>query len=363
MRKESLAFLEALMDQPSPSGYEQPAQRIFRDHIGRYADEVHTDVLGNVIATLHGRSAKGTSPTRPVVMLAGHCDEVGFMVRHISDDGFIHFAPIGGVDPHLVPGHRVTVHTRRGPVRGVVGKKPVHLIEKKEERSRVVQFKNQHIDIGVKDRRAAEKSVSVGDPATFATGIEFFGSGLTVARGFDDKVGSFLVAETLRLLAGARKRLRATVCAVSTVQEEIGLRGARTSAYHVDPDVGIVVEVGHATHYPNIDRKSHGDIRLGKGPIVYRGANINPTVHEILTASARSEKIPIQLVGQPRGTATDANVIQLTRAGVATGLIGIPLRYMHTPSEVLSVKDLSWAARLVSAFVLRLNDKTSFIPE
>ena len=363
MRKESLDFLETLMNQPSPSGYEQPAQRIFRDRVGQYADEVQTDVLGNVIAKLHGRTLKDSKPAGPVVMLAGHCDEIGFMVRHISDGGFIHFAPIGGVDPHLVPGHRVTVHTGRGPVRGIVGKKPIHLIEKKEERSRVVQFKNQHIDIGAKDRKAAEKLVSVGDPVTFATGFEFFGSGLAAARGFDDKVGSFLVAETLRLLAGAKKKLRATVCAVSTVQEEIGLRGARTSAYHVDPDVGIVLEVGHATDYPDIDKKTHGDIRLGRGPIVYRGANINPKVHEILTAAARSEKIPLQLVGSPRGTPTDANVIQLSRAGVATGLIGIPLRYMHTPSEVLSLKDLSWAARLVSAFVLRLSEKTSFIPE
>ena len=363
MRKESLTFLETLMNQPSPSGYEQPAQRIFRERAGRYADEVRTDVLGNVIATLHGRTQKGSKPAGPVVMLAGHCDEIGFMVRHISDDGFIHFAPIGGVDPHLVPGHRVTVHTDRGTVRGIVGKKPIHLIEKKEERSRVVQFKNQHIDIGAKDRKAAEKLVSVGDPVTFATGFEFFGSGLAAARGFDDKVGSFLVAETLRLLAGAKAKLRATVCAVSTVQEEIGLRGARTSAYHVDPDVGIVLEVGHATDYPDIDKKSHGDIRLGRGPIVYRGANINPRVHEILTGAARTEKIPLQLVGSPRGTPTDANVIQLSRAGVATGLVGIPLRYMHTPSEVLSIKDLGWATRLVSAFVLRLSDKTSFIPE
>ncbi len=363
MRKESLDFLETLMNQPSPSGYEQPAQRLFRDQAGRYADEVQTDVLGNVIATLQGRATKGSKSSGPVVMLAGHCDEIGFMVRHISDNGFIHFAPIGGVDPHLVPGHRVTVHTDRGPVRGIVGKKPIHLIDKKEERSRVVQFKNQHIDIGAKDRKAAEKLISVGDPVTFSTGFEFFGSGLAAARGFDDKVGSFLVAETLRLLAGAKKKLRATVCAVSTVQEEIGLRGARTSAYRVDPDVGIVLEVGHATDYPNIDKKTHGDIRLGRGPIVYRGANINPKVYEIITTAARTEKIPLQLVGSPRGTPTDANVIQLSRAGVATGLIGIPLRYMHTPSEVLSLKDLGWAARLVSAFVLRLSSKTSFIPE
>ena len=363
MRKESLAFLEALTNQPSPSGYEQPAQRVFREFIGKYADEVRTDVLGNVIATLAGRASAGAASGRPVVMLAGHCDEIGFMVKHVSDDGFLHFDPIGGVDPHLVPGQRVVVHTRTGPVKGLVGKKPIHLIEKQQERGKVVPIKNQHIDIGAKDKKAAEKLVAVGDPVTFAVGVEFFGSGLVMARGFDDKVGSFLVAEVVRTLARTKKKLQATVCAVSTVQEEIGLRGARTSAYHVDPDVGIVIEVGHATDYPGIDKKTHGDIRLGAGPIVYRGANINPKVHEILVDAARTEKIPIQLVGSPRGTGTDANVIQLSRAGVATGLVAIPLRYMHTPSEVLSIKDLTATASLIAAFVLRLSEKTSFIPE
>lgn len=356
MRKKSYEFLKSLIEQPSPSGYEQPAQRVYRNYVKGYADEVSTDVMGNVAATIRGKQG------HPVAMLAGHCDEIGFMANYIDDNGFIYFRPIGGVDPHLVPGRRVTVHTGEGPVLGVIGRKPIHLHED-QDRKKIVDMKKQFIDIGVKDREAAKSLVSIGDPVTFVDVLEPLQGDRVASRGCDDKTGSFIVAEVLRLIRKKAKSLKATLHAVSTVQEEIGLRGARTSAYGLEPDVGIAVEVTHATDYPDVDKKSIGDIRLGHGPVVTRGANINPKVFDLLVETARREKIPIQIEGYPRGTGTDANVIQLTRRGVATGLVSIPLRYMHTPVEVVSLADLEAAANLITAFVLGLDKKVSFIPE
>ena len=228
MRKESLEFLRKLMDVPSPSGFEQPAQRVFREYTAEFADEVETDVHGNTTAILN-RDGKLR------VMLAGHCDELGLMVNHIEDAGFIRFAAIGGIDQALLPGSRVVVHSKRGPVRGVIGKKPIHLL-KPEERKKVLEIKRLWIDIGARNKADAGKVVEVGDPITMAGGFELLRNQLAVSRGFDDKIGSFVVAETVRLLSGGK--LKAAVFGVSTVQEELGLRGAQTSAFGIDPHVG-----------------------------------------------------------------------------------------------------------------------------
>ncbi len=350
MRKESLSFLQRLLDTPSPSGFEAEAQKLVREEMEKFADEVRTDVMGNVIGVVNPRG-------KPKVMLAGHVDEIGFMVRYIDDHGYIYFAPIGGVDAHLVPGERVWIHTRNGPVLGVVGKKPIHLMDAKD-RDRVVPLHEQWIDIGARNKKEAQKLVRIGDPITFAVGFQRLQNDLIVARGVDDKMGAFVVTETLRRLS--RRKPKAAVFAVSTVQEEIGLRGARVSAYGIEPDVGIAVDVGFATDYPTIDKRRVGEVSLGKGPILHRGANINPKVGELLIRAAEEEGIPYQLVGEPRGTGTDANVIQLTRAGVATGLVSVPNRYMHTPSEVISLSDLDNAVRLLVAFIERLEPGMDF---
>lgn len=350
MRKESLEFLRKLLDTPSPSGFEREAQKLVRSEMEKFADEVRTDVLGNVIGVVNPEG-------RPRVMLAGHVDEIGFMVKYIDDQGYIYFAPIGGVDAHLVPGERVYIHTKNGPILGVVGKKPVHLMEAKD-RERVVPLHEQWIDIGARDKKEAQKLVRIGDPITFAVGFQRLQNDLIVARGTDDKMGAFVVTEALRRLS--RRRPKAAVFAVSTVQEEIGLRGARVSAFGIEPDVGIAVDVGFATDYPTIDKRRIGEVSLGKGPILHRGANINPKVEELLFKAAEEEGIPYQITGEPRGTGTDANIIQLTRAGVATGLVSVPNRYMHTPSEVISLSDLENAVRLLVAFVERLEPDMDF---
>lgn len=352
MRPESLAFLQQLADTPGPSGYEQPVQEAFRKYVAEWADEVRTDVLGNVIAI---RNPGG----KPRVMLAGHADEIGFQVRYISEEGMLYFGSIGGHDPAVAVGQRVVVHTANGPVPGVLGRKAVHILTP-EERDRTPKLKDMWIDIGTANREEAQKVVQVGDCVTYAARFERLQGDLCTARSFDDKVGAFVVAETLRLLEA--KDLRASVCAVATVQEEIGLRGAITSAFGLAPDVGIAVDVGHSTDYPGADKTTGGDIKLGGGPMIARGAHINPRVFALLTEAAVSNEIPYVVEAVPGGTGTDADALQISRAGVAAGVVSIPLRYMHTPNEVLSLSDVENAARLLAAFVERLTGEEDWIP-
>ena len=353
MRKDFMDLLEKLMAVPSPSGFEQPAQRVVREWVAPYADEVQTDLHGNVIAI---KNPEGY----PRVMLAGHCDQIGLMVQSITAEGFLNFVAIGGIDAAVVPGLKVYVHSSIGKVlTGVIGRKAIHLMTAEERSKPQLELRNFWIDIGAKDKKEAEKMVDVGDPVTFELGLEKLSKDLVVSAGFDDKVGSFVVMEALRLLAD--KKLNCAVYAVSTVQEEIGLRGARTSAYGVDPQLGIAVDVTHATDYPGAD-KSRGECDLAKGPVIARGANINPVLGKMLVDVAKAKKIPYQIEPAPGGTGTDANAMQISRAGVATALVSIPNRYMHTPVEVVSLKDLENAAKLLAETLLGIGPKTDFTP-
>lgn len=353
MRSESFEFLKTLVEAPSPSGYEQPAAAVFREYVTPLADEVSTDVMGSVHAVLKGTAAG------PSVMLAGHIDEIGFMVTYITDDGYCAFAPIGGHDPQILPGARVHVHTKGGPLLGVLGRLPIHLLEE-DDRKKVVKMDRMFIDLGMTADEVKER-VRVGDPVTYGVGLERLGETMAVSRAFDDKMGAFVAAEVLRLVKEAGGA-RGDLIAAATVQEEIGLRGGTTSAYSQDPVVGIAIEVTHATDYLDVDKRKFGEVVCGKGPAISRGANINPKVFELLCEAAEAEGIPYQVEGAPRGTGTDANVIQISRGGKAAGLVSVPLRYMHTPTEVLSLDDVENAARLLAAFVLRLEPGTDFIP-
>ena len=354
MNAEDFAFLKELVETPSPSGYEQPAQRVIKKQLEGIADDFKTDVMGNLIARLAGQGG-------PRVMLAGHCDEIGFMVQFVDDRGFIYFGAIGGVDSHLSPGQRVKIHTEKGEIPGVIGKKAIHLIEPKD-REKVINLKKQFIDIGCSTREEVEALIQIGDPVTFAVGVQTLQNDRATSRAFDDKMGSFIVTEVMKLVKEGGY-IAADLFAVSTVQEEIGLRGAATSSYGVNPDVGIVVEVTHATDYPDVEQSAIGRVELGKGPVIARGANINPILFKLMIDTAVAEEIPIQIIGVPRATGTDANVMQLSRGGVATALLGIPLRYMHTPVETLSLSDLDQAIKLLVAVVKRIDGDSSFIPE
>jgi len=357
MRKESLKFLEKLLEAPSPSGYEQPAQRVFREYAGKLCDELTTDVMGNVFACI-----KGKGQNLPRVMVVGHTDEIGLQIKYIDDKGFLYFAAVGGVDAHLTPGKKVNIHTLKGTVVGVIGKKPIHLMDNKD-RETVVKLEAQYIDIGAKDKKEAQKLVTVGDAVTFDSAFTRLAGDRVSSRGFDDKAGCFVVAEVLRLVRESRKKLSIDLYGVSSVQEEIGLRGGTTSSYTVNPDVGICVEVDFATDQPDVEKKHNGEVSLGKGPILTRGANINPRLFELLAGAAEKEKIPVQFTATPRATGTDANVMQISRNGVATALVKIPLRYMHTPVETLSLSDLENAARLIVAALGRITSKAEFVPQ
>lgn len=355
MREESLQFFKELLHAPSPSGYEQPAQHVFRSYIEPFST-VTTDVMGNVYGRIEGGAADG-----PRVMLVGHSDEIGLQIRYIDDKGFIFFSAIGGVDAHLTPGLLVNIHTNNGTVRGVIGKKPIHLMEAKD-RETVVKLDAQYIDIGAVDKVEAEALVRVGDPVTFSSEFSALQGNRVTSRGFDDKAGSFVVAEVLRQVSVLNEKLPCDLYGVSSVQEEIGLRGGTTSCYNVKPDIGICVEVDFATDQPDVERKHNGDVAIGKGPILPRGANINHALFKLLAETAAEEGIPVQFTGIPRATGTDANVMQISRGGVATALVKIPLRYMHTPVEVLDLSDLDSAVRLIAATVKKIRDKRDFIP-
>jgi putative aminopeptidase FrvX len=353
MREQSLNFLRNLIETPSPSGFEQPAQRVVREYITPCVDEVRTDVHGNVMAI---RNPEGF----PRVMLAGHVDQIGLMVQHITDEGFIYFGAIGGIDAAVMPGLSVTVHNARGPVPGVIGRRPIHLLKPEERTNPRLDLSDMWIDLGTADRAETEKLIEVGDPVTFNLRLQPLAQDLVCGPGLDDKVGTFVVMEALRLLS--RRRLSCALYSVSTVQEELGLRGARTSAYGIDPQVGIAVDVTHATDYPGCDPKKGGEVKLKKGPTIARGPNINPVLQGLMQEVAAAKKIPYQPDPEPRGTGTDANAIQLTRAGVATALVSIPNRYMHTPVEIVALSDLEQAARLLAETVAAIGPDHDFTP-
>jgi len=354
MDRESLDFLRKFIDSMSPSGFEEEAREIWKERTRKFTDEIFTDVHGNAIGVLNKNG-------KPKVMIAGHMDEVGYMVKYVNKDGFLYFSPIGGIDLHLVPGERVWIKTKKGKILGVMGRKPIHMLED-EEQKKVAKLENLFIDIGAKDKKEVEKIVSIGDPAVPSVGFEVLNKDRVVGRGFDDKSGAWAVSEVLRIIS--KKKLKASVYGVATVQEEIGLRGAHTSAFGIAPDVGIATDVTFATDYPSegAGATKTGDIRIGKGPVISRGPNINPKVFDLLVDVAKKEKIPYQIEAAPRGTGTDANVIQLTRAGVAAGLVSIPNRYMHSPVELISLDDLENVAKLIAGFILRMDKKIDFIP-
>lgn len=356
MEHSSHEFLRRILETPSPSGYEQPVQQVVREWASAFADEVRTDRHGNVFAIRH---AQDRSPDAPRIMLAGHCDQIALMVQYIDSEGFLYIQPIGGWDMQILLGQYLTVWTKTGPVTGVVARRAIHLLSP-EDRKKVPEFQDVWVDIGARNKEEAESVVRAGDPVTFALGYRPLRNNLAASPGMDDKVGLWVVMEALRLLRG--RPLRASVFSVSTVAEEIGLRGATTATYSVNPTVGIAVDVTHATDTPGNDKKTQGEIKCGSGPVVYRGPNISPRVFDLLEATATKHNIPIQVQGAPRATGTDANAMQISREGIACGLISIPNRYMHSPVEVIHLDDLTHAAQLLAEFCAAVDGEMNWIP-
>jgi putative aminopeptidase FrvX len=335
-------FLTELLHARSPSGYEGEAQAVFDRHVKPAADAYGGDALGNRIATLN---PKGD----PTLMLAGHIDELGLLVTYVNKDGFVYFDTIGGHDRTVISGRRVVIQTAKGPVKGVTGKRAIHLMDE-ADRKKVPEIHEIWIDIGARSKAEALERISIGDAATYDHEFELIHGSIGTARAFDNKVGAYVVGETLIRLSKESRKLAAKVVAVATSQEEIGCRGATSSGYSVDPQVSLVVDVGHATDHPDCDNRKYGETKLSGGPIICRGANINPLVYENLIKAAKRLKIPYQVESDPRPTGTDARAIQIGRGGVAMGLVSIPLRYMHTPSEVVDLEDVERCVKLFVEF-------------
>ncbi len=352
MRELSLRFLKTLVNTPSPVGHEARGQRVWLDYVKAYADRTFSDAYGNCVAVLN----EGGSPR---LMLAGHADEIAMAVNYITDEGFIYVRKMGGVDAAITKAQRVTIHTRTGPVKGVVGNVAPHLM-KEEKDPKPPKIHELFIDIGVSSRKKAEKLVRVGDPITLADEFDLLRNDLAVARAFDNRIGTFAVAEALRLLRESKAKLHAEVCAVSNVQEEVGLLGARQIAYSLKPDIALVVDVTHATDYPNVNKPQHGEVKVGAGPTLTHGGCNHPEVVARLEQVAQSKKITLQHEAMSSTSGTDTDAIFWTRGGIASALISLPNRYMHSPVEVVSLKDLELIPELLAALAASLKAGEEF---
>ncbi len=352
MREPSLKFLETLVNTPSPSGHEARGQRVWLNYAREFADETFSDHYGNTVAVLN----KGGSPR---LMLAAHADEISMAVNFITDDGYIYVRRVGGIDAAITKAQRVVIHARGGSVKGVVGNVAPHLTKEEGDR-KVPKMHDLFIDIGVGSRKEAEKLLRVGDPITLDDRFELLRGDLAIARAFDNRIGTFAVAETLRLLAKSKRRIKAEVCAVSNIMEEVGLFGARQIAYSLKPDVALVVDVTHATDYPTVSKAQHGDIKIGGGPAVTHGLCNHPVVVERIEAVARDLKIALQHEATSSNTGTDTDAIFWTRGGIPSGLISLPNRYMHSPVELVSLKDLEQIPELMAGFALSLKRGETF---
>jgi endoglucanase len=352
MRDASLHFLRSLVNTPSPSGHEVRGQRVWLDYLRPFAQETFSDAYGNCVAVLN----KGGSPR---LMLAGHADEIALVVNFIDPDGFVYVRKLGGIDPAITKAQRVVVHTRQGPVKGVVGNVAPHLSKVDKDR-KLPEIHELFIDLGVGSRKEAEKLVQVGDPITLVDEFELLRGDLAVARAFDNRIGTFAVAEALRLLNESKRRLRAEVCAVANIMEETGLFGARQIAYALKPDVALVVDVTHATDYPTVSKAMHGDIKIGKGPTITHGGCNHREVVARLEAVAKQERIKLQHEAMSATSGTDTDAIFWTRGGIPSGLVSLPNRYMHSPVELVSLKDLERIPELLAGFALSLKRGEQF---
>jgi len=356
--KESVAFLEQILATPSPSGFEARAQKVIREHMAPFAEAVQRDVHGNQWFVLNPAA-------KLRVMLSGHVDEIGLMVRYVDDQGFIWVTRIGGPDAVQLWGTRVHVHAKKGPVLGVIGKRPIHTTPP-EDRNKGAKLEDLCVDIGAKDKADTLKRVAIGDPITQVEGYQRVTEKLVVARGMDDRIGAFVVMEAFKKVAREQRKGRkcgVALFSVGSVQEEVGLRGATTSAYAIEPHVGIAVDVGFATDYPSENKKIVGDIKLGAGPVLHRGPNINQPLSKLMESVAAKKKIPVQISGDGGIMGTDAGAIQISRRGVAAALVSIPNRYMHSPIEMISLEDVEHAAALLAQVILAIKPGQSFVPE
>ena len=353
MRKQSHDFLEALMNSPTPSSFEAPGQRVWCDYVRPFADKLHTDSYGNALAVLNPKGS-------PVVMVDGHVDEIGLMIKHIDETGYLFFQSIGMVSPTILAAQRVVIHAAKGPVHGVIGIIPPHMAQPKtdEDKGKEPAIHEFYIDIGAADAKDARRRVSIGDPATLVGEFRHLTDDVVVGRAFDDRAGTFVAAETLRLAAAKRKQLDCCIVACSTVQEEYGIRGAMMNAANVMPDLAMAIEVALATDVPGIDENQWGQVHVGKGPHVVFGRENHPVLVDRIRAVAKARKLPLQ-EGAIWLTTNALSINDIT-GGAPVAVVSTPVRNMHSPVEVLSLRDLEQTADLVAAVCLDIKKDETF---
>lgn len=357
MQDKPLQFFRNAINTPSPSGFEEPIAELARRYISPFADDVRTDLHGNVIASLGDSDG-------PRLMYAGHCDQIGMLICHIDDNGFLYAQTIGGWDPQQLIGQAMTVWTDDGPVNALISRKPIHLLDAKE-REKVVGLKELWLDIGASSKKEAFEKVQIGDPVTLDLKYRELLGGRVCGPGMDNKTGMWTVMEALRRASEASAETNKLQChlhSVATVQEEIGLRGAKTAAGSINPDVAIAVDVTHASDCPTIDKTNQGDIKIGGGPVIYRGPNINAKVARRLVELCQANGLPYQMAALGRAAPNDSNALQIHGGGVATGLVAVPNRYMHSAVEVISLTDIDNVAELLAMFAQSLSPDDDFTP-
>ena len=351
MNEKNKKYLIDLLEVASPSGYEAPAQAITKAFLKGSCDDITGDINGNLIA-----HKKGSGKYK--IMIVGHADEIGFIINYIDESGYIYVKTLGGFDVNLLPGLRVDIHHEGKIVRGIIGKKPIHMMRGGDDNPKL-KIEDLWIDIGAKDKEEALKRVAIGDTITYSSQIEQLTDDLIVSKATDNKVGVYVAAAVMQAIA--KKKTKASYYAVASVGEETTMKGARTSAYSIEPDIAIAVDVTFTSDIPGADKRVWGDVSLGKGPTLTLGAALHPVINNKLIALAKKHDIPVQIEISPSGTGTDADAIHANRKGTAIAVFGIPYRYMHSPNEVISLSDLDKAVELLSEFVLSVDDKLDFI--
>ncbi len=351
LKEESISFLKQILDTPGPSGFESAPARVWRAEASKFA-RVSGDVAGNSIAVANPDGS-------PTIMLAGHIDEIGVIVNYIDDDGFVYVGPIGGWDPQVLVAQRIRFIGREGDVLGVVGKLPIHLI-KPEDREKAVKMRDLWVDIGARNKKEAEAVLSVGDAGVIDSRSITLRNQQLVSRSIDNRIGAFTVLEALRRYAENPGKAR--VIAVATTQEEIAYHGggASVGASSLAPHMAIVVDVTFATDHPSIEKKEHGEAKIGGGPVLSRGSIISPVVFKLLRDVAEQKGIAFTVHAAGRDTGTDADAIHVAREGIATGLVSIPNRYMHSPNELISLDDVDNTAELIAEACRQVTSETDF---
>lgn len=352
--QSSSQFLEELLITPSPTGYETKGQKVWMDYVSQFADKVESDAYGSAVAKIE------TNADVMTVMLEAHADEIGMVVQHITDDGFIYMNKLGGSDSTIARAKRVFIHSRNGRVSGVTGNTAIHLQDTKNGGGKQPAWKDIFVDIGASNREEVLELIQVGDPVTFADDLDYLSEEIITARALDNRIGGFAIAQALKYLKDHKKNLAVNVIALNSVQEEVGGFGARMMSYRHIPDAAIVTDVTHATDSPGIDHKEYGMIKLGAGPSVQHGGANHPSLVELIEKTAEKKKIELQHEATSVRTGTDTDSIFYQRAGIPSALVSVPIRYMHSPVETASLKDVEKIIKLMAETVLAMEPDQAF---